>query len=131
MTALWSEEAKLNHWLEIEVLACEGMAHFGHIPAEDAQIIRAKAKFEIDQVRENEKRTQHDVIAFLEEVARHVGGPGRLIHRGLTSSDLLDTTLALQLTASADLLLADLKKLREAVAARAREHKFTPMMGRS
>jgi len=131
MAALWSEEAKLNHWLEIEVLACEGMARFGHIPAEDAQIIRAKAKFAIDKVRENEKRTNHDVIAFLEEVASHVGGPGRFIHRGLTSSDLLDTTLALQLAASADLLLAGLQTVREAVAARAKEHKFTPMMGRS
>ena len=131
MAALWSEEAKLNHWLEIEVLACEGMAHFGHIPSEDAQIIRAKAKFDIDQVYANEKRTNHDVIAFLEEVAGHVGGPGRFIHRGLTSSDLLDTTLALQLAASADLLLADLKNVRGAVAARAKEHKFTPMMGRS
>jgi len=107
MAALWSEQAKLNHWLEIEVLACEGMALFGHIPAEDAQVIRAKAKFNIDAVRENEKRTNHDVIAFLEEVAKHVGGPGRYIHRGLTSSDLLDTTLALQLVASANLLLAD------------------------
>jgi adenylosuccinate lyase len=82
-------------------------------------------------VRENEKRTNHDVIAFLEEVATHVGGPGRFIHRGLTSSDLLDTTLGLQLVASADLLLADLKKVRDAVAVRAKEHKFTPMMGRS
>jgi len=131
MAALWSEEAKLNHWLEIEVLACEGMAHYGHIPAEDAQIIRAKAKFDIAKVRENEKRTNHDVIAFLEEVAVHVGGPGRFIHRGLTSSDLLDTTLALQCVASADLLLADLAKLRVAIAVRAKEHKFTPMMGRS
>jgi adenylosuccinate lyase len=131
MAALWSEEAKLNHWLEIEVLACEGMARYGHIPAEDAQIIRTKAKFDIEKVREIEKRTNHDVIAFLEDVASYVGGSGRFIHRGLTSSDLLDTTLALQLVASADLLLADLQKLREAIAVRAKEHKFTPMMGRS
>jgi adenylosuccinate lyase len=131
MAALWSEEAKLNHWLEIEVLACEGMAQYGHIPAEDAQVIRAKAKFDIAKVHENEKRTNHDVIAFLEEVATHVGGPGRFIHRGLTSSDLLDTTLALQCVASADLLLADLANLRAAIAVRAKEHKFTPMMGRS
>jgi len=131
MAALWSEEAKLAHWLEIEVLACEGMAAIGVIPAEDAQIIRAKAAFDIGRVRENEKRTNHDVIAFLEDVAAHVGGSGRFIHRGLTSSDLLDTTLALQLVASADLLLADLAKLREAIAVRAKEHKFTPMMGRS
>jgi adenylosuccinate lyase len=131
MAALWSEEAKLNHWLEIEVLACEGMAQIGVIPAEDAQVIRAKARYDIEKVRENEKRTNHDVIAFLEEVATHVGGPGRFIHRGLTSSDLLDTTLALQLVASADLLLLDIGKLRDAIAVRAREHKFTPMMGRS
>jgi adenylosuccinate lyase len=107
------------------------MALYGHIPAEDAQIIRAKAKFDIEKVRENEKRTNHDVIAFLEDVGANVGGSGRFIHRGLTSSDLLDTTLALQLVASADLLLADLRKLREAIAVRAKEHKFTPMMGRS
>jgi len=131
MAHLWSEEAKLDHWLEIEVLACEGMAALGHIPAEDARVIRAKAMYNIAQVRENEKRTNHDVIAFLEEVAAHVGPAGRFIHRGLTSSDLLDTTLALQLVASANLLLADLKKLREAIAVRAKEHKFTPMMGRS
>ena len=74
MAALWSEEAKLNHWLEIEVLACEGMAAIGVIPHEDAQIIRTKAKFDIEKVRENEKRTNHDVIAFLEEVATNVGG---------------------------------------------------------
>jgi len=131
MADLWSEEAKLDHWLEIEVLACEGMARFGHIPEVDAQVIRAKAGYDIEKVRENEKRTNHDVIAFLEEVASRVGGPGRFIHRGLTSSDLLDTTLALQLVASADLLLADLGKLREAIAVRAKEHKYTPMMGRS
>ncbi|MCE0523858.1 MAG: adenylosuccinate lyase, partial [Methylacidiphilales bacterium] len=114
-----------------EVLACEGMAAIGVIPAEDAQIIRAKAAFDIEKVRENEKRTNHDVIAFLDEIAARVGGPGRFIHRGLTSSDLLDTTLALQLVASANLLLADLKQLRADIARRAKEHKLTPMMGRS
>ena len=72
MAALWSEEAKLNHWLEIEVLACEGMAAIGVIPHDDAQIIRAKAAFDIEKVRENEKRTNHDVIAFLEDVAANV-----------------------------------------------------------
>ena len=131
MAALWSEEAKINHWLEIEVLACEGMAQIGVIPEADAKEIRAKAKFDIFKVHENEKRTNHDVIAFLEEVATHVGPAGRFIHRGLTSSDLLDTTLALQLRDSADLLLLDLQKLRDAIAVRAREHKMTPMMGRS
>ena len=83
MAALWSEEAKLNHWLEIEVLACEGMAEIGVIPAEDAKTIRAKARYDLAQVQENEKRTNHDVIAFLEDVAKHVGPAGRFIHRGL------------------------------------------------
>ncbi len=122
MAALWSEEAKLNHWLEIEILACEGMAQIGAIPVDDAQIIRAKAKYDIEKVRENEKRTNHDVIAFLEEVADNVGGSGRFIHRGLTSSDLLDTTLALQLVASSHLRLVDIGALRAAIATRAREH---------
>lgn len=131
MRALWTDEAKLNHWLEIEILACEGMAKYGIIPKKDAKIIRQRAKFRIDQVNENEKRTQHDVLAFLEEVAVHVGPAGRFIHRGLTSSDLLDTTLALQLRASADLLLADLKELLKVIAKRAKQYQFVPMIGRS
>jgi adenylosuccinate lyase len=109
MAKLWSEAAKLDHWLEIEILACEGMAEFGIIPKDAAQVIRQKARYDIQAVQENEKRTKHDVIAFLEEVAVHVGPDGRFIHRGLTSSDLLDTTLALQSVAAADLLLQDLK----------------------
>ena len=105
MAALWSEEAKLNHWLEIEVLACEGMAadrgHSGRGREDHSREGEVRSR----QVQENEKRTNHDVIAFLEDVAKHVGPAGRFIHRGLTSSDLLDTTLALQCAASADLLL--------------------------
>lgn len=131
MRSIWSEETKLNHWLEIEVLACEGMAVIGNIPKKDAAIIRNRAKFNIDKVHENEKRTHHDVLAFLEDVAEHVGKPGRWIHQGLTSSDLLDTTIALQLKSSADILLEDLKRLRKVIAAKARKYKLTPMIGRS
>jgi adenylosuccinate lyase len=131
MRAIWTEEAKLNHWLEIELLACEGMAAIGKIPKKDAVTIRKKARFRIDQVNENEKRTQHDVLAFLEEVAVHVGPAGRWIHQGLTSSDLLDTTLALQLRAAADILLKDLKVLRKATAQKARKYQMVPMIGRS
>ncbi len=131
MAALWTDEAKLNHWLEIEILACEGMALCGIIPKKDAKIIRQRAKFRIANVNENEKRTQHDVLAFLEEVAVHVGPSGRFIHRGLTSSDLLDTTLALQLRASADLLLADLKALLKVIGKKAKQYQFVPMIGRS
>lgn len=118
-------------WLEIEVLACEAMADLGHIPAEDARVIREKAAFDIESVRQIEERTNHDVIAFLEDVASRVGPEARWIHQGLTSSDLLDTTLAVQMNEAAGMLLNSLGQLREAVAVRAREHKFTPMIGRS
>ena len=131
MRSLWSEQRKLEIWLEIEVLACEAMASLGTIPKEDAIVIRRKAAFDIESVHEIEKRTNHDVIAFLEDVARRVGPQARWIHQGLTSSDLLDTTLAVQMNASCAILLDDLNHLRDAIARRAIEHKFTPMIGRS
>jgi len=131
MRSIWSEQRKLEIWLEIETLACEGMAELGIIPKEDAAAIRAKGTFRIEEVRQIEKRTNHDVIAFLEEVATHVGEPARWIHRGLTSSDLLDTTLAVQMRESSDILLEDLEELRAVIALRAKEHKLTPMIGRS
>ena len=131
MRSLWTEKRKLEIWLEIETLACEAMAELGTIPKEDAAEIRAKGAFDIDNVREIEKRTNHDVIAFIEDVASHVGPAARWIHQGLTSSDLLDTTLAVQMLESLNLLEKDLLALREAIAVRAKEHKFTPMIGRS
>lgn len=131
MRAVWSEEKKFATWLEIEVLACEALAELGQIPAEDARTIRERARFSIPEIDEIERRTQHDVLAFLENVAGYVGPAGRWIHQGLTSSDILDTTLAVQMTAAADLLLADLDALREAVAKRAVEFKDVPMIGRS
>ena len=131
MRALWSEERKFAIWLEIEVLACEALAELDLIPKEDAATIRSKARFSISEIDEIEKRTQHDVIAFLENVASYVGPAARWIHQGLTSSDILDTTLAVQMTESCDLLLADLKELRSAVAERARAFKDVPMIGRS
>jgi adenylosuccinate lyase len=131
MRSLWTEKRKLEIWLEIETLACEAMAELGTIPKEDAAEIRAKGAFDIDNVREIEKRTNHDVIAFIEDVASRVGPAARWIHQGLTSSDLLDTTLAVQMLESLNLLEKDLLALREAIAVRAKEHKFTPMIGRS
>ncbi len=131
MRALWSEQRKLEIWLEIETLACEAMAEIGTIPEADAAEIRAKGAFDIDAVREIERRTNHDVIAFIEDVASRVGPAARWIHQGLTSSDLLDTTLAVQMDAACKILLEDLEALRAAVAVRAKEHKFTPMIGRS
>jgi len=131
MRSVWTDQRKLEIWLEIETLACEAMADIGQIPREDAEQIRAKGAFDIANVLEIEKRTNHDVIAFLEDVAWRVGPAARWIHQGLTSSDLLDTTLAVQMLASSDILARDIRALREAVAKRAIEHKFTPMIGRS
>ena len=131
MRSVWTEQRKLEIWLEIETLACEAMAELGTIPKEDAATIRAKGAFDINAVREIEKRTNHDVIAFIEDVASRVGPAARWIHQGLTSSDLLDTTLAVQMLESCDILEKDLLGLREAVAVRANEFKFTPMIGRS
>src|SRR6195256_594897 len=131
MRKIWSDERKFEIWLEIEVSACEAMAELGQIPKKDAEEIRKKARFSIPEILEIEKRTNHDVIAFLENVATSVGAPARWIHQGLTSSDILDTTLALQLTESAKILLADLKELRSTIAKQARRFKMTPMIGRS
>ena len=131
MRKIWSDERKFQIWLEIEVLACEAMAELGQIPKKDAEEIRQRARFSIPEILEIEKRTNHDVIAFLENVAASVGPAARWIHQGLTSSDILDTALAVQLMESAKILLSDLKTLRSTVAKQARRFKMTPMIGRS
>jgi adenylosuccinate lyase len=131
MRKIWSDERKFQIWLEIEVLACEAMAELGQIPKTDAAEIRKRARFSIPEIAEIEKRTNHDVIAFLENVAESVGPAARWIHQGLTSSDILDTTLAVQLTESAGILAEDLRRLRAVVADQARRFKMTPMIGRS
>lgn len=132
MAKIWTDESKLDLWLKIEVLACEGRHKIlGEIPAADLKTIQKKSDFSLERCLEIEKRTNHDVIAFLENVAEYVGPSSRFIHQGLTSSDLLDTTLAAQMQRSADLILKDLEQLRKAVAKKARKHKKTPMMGRS
>jgi len=131
MRALWSEQRKYEIWLEIETLACEAMARIGVIPADDAQAIRERATFSVPEILEIEKRTNHDVIAFLENVAASVGPAARWMHQGLTSSDVLDTTLAVQMSAACDLLVKGVDGVRAAAAEQARAHKITPMMGRS
>jgi len=131
MRQIWSDERKYQIWLEIEVLACEGMAELGQIPKEDAAEIRKKARFSIPEILEIEKRTNHDVIAFLENVASSVGPAARWIHQGLTSSDILDTTLSVQMTESINILADDLKQVRDVIAGQARRYKMTPMIGRS
>lgn len=131
MRELWSDKRKFEIWLEIETLACEAMAELGQIPKADAAEIRKRARFSIPEIAEIEKRTNHDVIAFLENVATSVGPAARWMHQGLTSSDILDTTLAVQLTEASQILAKDLADLRVAVAAQARRFKMTPMIGRS
>jgi adenylosuccinate lyase len=131
MRELWSDQRKFEIWLEIETLACEAMAELGQIPKEDAAEIRQRARFSIAEIAKIEERTNHDVIAFLENVAESVGPSARWMHQGLTSSDILDTTLAVQLSEACDILAEDLGALRTAVAAQAQRYKMTPMIGRS
>jgi adenylosuccinate lyase len=131
MGAVWSEEARLGHWLEIEILAVEAWAHLGRVPYEDAVAVRERASFDRQRVAELEGVTRHDVAAFVQDVAASVGDAGRWIHLGLTSSDVLDTALALQLREATDLLLDRLDLLLAAVVRMALEHRGTVMAGRT
>lgn len=131
MGAIWADQRKYEIWLEIETLACEAQAELGHIPKEDAETIRAKGKFVLSEIEEIEQRTNHDVIAFLENVASYVGPACRWMHQGMTSSDVLDTTLAVQMAQASDIILKNLRELREVIAKRAIEFKMVPMIGRS
>jgi adenylosuccinate lyase len=131
MAAVWTDESKLGHWLRIEVLACEAWARLGRIPPEDLETIRARAAVRSERVAELEATTHHDVAAFVQAVAESVGPAGRWIHFGLTSSDLLDTGLALQLRDAASLLLAKLDLLIGVVRVRALEHRDTVCVART
>ncbi|HKX25965.1 MAG TPA: adenylosuccinate lyase [Actinomycetota bacterium] len=131
MAAVWSDESRLRHWLRIEVLACEGWSRLGRIPSEDHDAIRSKATVTANRVAELEATTNHDVAAFVQAAAESVGPAGRWIHFGMTSSDLLDTGLALQLRAAADLLLAKLERLLAVVRDRALEHRETLCVART
>ncbi len=131
MAAVWSDEARLAHWLEIELLAVEAWAELGQIPDEDAAACRARASFTVEAVFERERVTRHDVAAFVDVVAASIGPEGRWIHYGMTSSDVLDTAFALQLRRAADLLLGRLEILLAVVKRQALAYRDTPIMGRS
>jgi adenylosuccinate lyase len=131
MAAIWSDEARLANWLEIEILAVEVWARLGVVPEADARAVRERARFDVDRVAERERVTRHDVAAFVDELAEAVGPAGRWVHFGLTSSDVLDTGLALQLRASADLLLEGLERLLGATKRLAIAHRGTVMAGRT
>src|SRR2546426_9924248 len=132
MREIWSEQRKLEIWLQIELLASEALSNEGLVPKKDFQQIKSRAAFDIERCKELERTLNHDVIAFTTNVAENIGAPAsRWLHFGLTSSDIIDTGLAVQMAESADILIADVKDLRKAIAARAKEHAFTPMIGRS
>jgi adenylosuccinate lyase len=131
LSAVWSDEARMANWLEIELLAVEAWAELGQIPVEDAEACRERGSFEVEAVLERERVTRHDVAAFVDVVAGSIGPEGRWIHFGMTSSDVLDTGFALQLRTSADVLLGDLEGLLAAVKRRALEHRDTVCIGRS
>lgn len=131
MGKIWEDENRLRVWLEIELLACEAQAELGVIPKEVPQSIRTKAKFDVARVLEIENEVKHDVIAFLTNVGEHVGPESRFIHIGMTSSDILDTSLAVQMKQAGEMLLSDLIALQEVLGRRAKEFKRTVMIGRT
>ena len=131
MGSIWEPENRFRKWLEVEIAACEAWAKLGKIPAKSLNTIVRKADFNVGRIDEIEKTVKHDVIAFLTSVAEFVGPDSRYIHMGLTSSDILDTSLALLLREAADLIISDIKGLMYVLEKRAFEHKDTPMMGRS
>jgi adenylosuccinate lyase len=131
MAALWTPEAKFRIWLEIETHALEAMAGIGLVPPSAVEAVKKKGKFEVARIDAIEAEVKHDVIAFLTNVAEHVGPEARFLHQGMTSSDVLDTCLNVQLVQAADLLLADIDSLLAALKKRAFEYKDTPCIGRS
>ena len=131
MGKIWAEQNKFQKWLDVELAVCEVYSEVGKIPTEANKTIQEKAKFEIKRILEIEQETNHDVIAFLTNVAEHVGPDSRFIHYGMTSSDVLDTAMALQIVEAGKLLRKDLIELREVLGKRAVEFKDTPCIGRS
>jgi adenylosuccinate lyase len=131
MGELWTEAYKLKTWLQVEIAVCEAQADLGYIPQSAVETIKAKANFDPQRVLEIEKEVKHDVIAFLTNVNEYVGEAGRYIHLGMTSSDMLDTALALQLVASLDVILVQVEHLAQAIRYQAQQHRDTVMIGRS
>ena len=131
MTSIWSEQSKFQIWFEIEAHACDAQAQLGVIPASAAAAVWKHGKFDIDRINEIERETKHDVIAFLTNLAEYVGDEARFVHQGMTSSDVLDTTLAVQMARASDLMLSGIDRLLLALDKRAKEHKYTPTIGRS
>ncbi|QGG46283.1 adenylosuccinate lyase [Heliorestis convoluta] len=131
MGAIWADQNRFQKWLDIEVAACEALAEQGKIPREAYEVIRDKAGFNVQRILEIEEVTKHDVLAFLTCVAEYIGEESKYVHMGMTSSDVLDTALSLQMKEAGELIVAKLKKLRQVIGERAIEHKYTVMVGRT
>jgi adenylosuccinate lyase len=132
MREIWSEQRKLEIWLQIELLASEALSTAGLVPKKDLAQMKARAAFSIERCKELERTLNHDVIAFTTNVAENIGDPAsRWLHFGLTSSDIIDTAFAVQMVQSADILIEDVEELRKKIASKAKAHQFTPMIGRS
>ncbi|GAV26234.1 adenylosuccinate lyase [Carboxydothermus islandicus] len=131
MKKLWSEETKYRNWLKVEIAVAEAMGELGLIPLEAAKVIKEKANFDVDRILEIEKTVKHDVIAFLTNVAEYVGEESKYIHKGLTSSDVLDTALALQLKEAGELLLKKLEGIYQRLLELGNKHRYTVMIGRT
>ncbi|MEH7402575.1 MULTISPECIES: adenylosuccinate lyase [Bacillaceae] len=131
MAAIWTEENKFKAWLEVEILACEAWAELGDIPKEDVKVLREKASFDINRIYEIEKETRHDVVAFTRAVSETLGDERKWVHYGLTSTDVVDTALSYLLRQANDILLKDLENFIGILETKAKEHKYTVMMGRT
>ena len=131
MGRLWDIEAKYQKWLDVEIAVCEAWAELGEIPKDDLREIKKRAQFDVKRIDEIEKVVRHDVIAFLTSVAQSLGTEARYIHKGLTSSDILDTALALLMKDASDLIMKDIHELMDVLKKQAHKYKDTPMMGRS
>jgi adenylosuccinate lyase len=131
MAAIWTEENKFKAWLEVEILACEAWAELGDIPKEDVKVLREKASFDINRIYEIEKETRHDVVAFTRAVSETLGEERKWVHYGLTSTDVVDTALSYLLRQANDILLKDLENFIGILETKAKEHKYTVMMGRT
>ena len=131
IASIWELENKFRIWLEIEIAVCEVQAQDGIVPQSDLKTIKEKAAFKVDRILEIENQVHHDVIAFLTAVGEHVGPSSRFIHYGLTSSDIVDTALSIQLRQSGEIILGGLDRLIEALKILALKYKDTPCMGRS
>ena len=131
MARIWTDENEFQTMLDIEIHACEAMAELGQIPAAAVPVIKERAKFSVERIREIERETRHDILAFLQAVAENVGDEAKYIHLGLTSSDVKDTALGVMMRQAADIIIADLEKFRQVLLRRAAEHKYTVMIGRT